>query len=494
VNAFTRRLGPCAVIILGAVLVGCGREQAAEVAAPDDPAPPHSTDPRAAALGRLGLPERIPTNPRDPDSVVTTVEVEEEVPGRDLTNEDPRLESRLKETLPDLTVPGPVVEDPVGVTKVQDDPKVGGRPDDPKVELPFFGGRSGSTKEKQLREAGGTDASELAVARGLAWLAKQQKADGSWEFEGSSKNDRIAATGMALLPFLAAGETHKSSGKYKETVSKGLAFLIKNLDATGKFTGGMFGYSHPIATIALCEAYGMTKDRALLLRPAQLAIYHIQQGQGPGGSWGYSPGNAGDTSVTGWHVQALQAARLTKDVVVADKVLRNAEQFLDRVSKGDRKAMYGYNSADGAAPGTALTASGLLCRYYLSGWGPSHPAMTEGVEGLLKNGPKPGTKDRPNPLTNVYYFYYATQVVHIYGGLAWKDWNEGPEVGGQRTIGMRDWLVNLQLKDGPNLGTWDPDRAFIGASCGRLGTTCMCLLNLEVYYRHQPLQKRAGEK
>ena len=86
----------------------------------------------------------------------------------------------------------------------------------------------------------------------------------------------------------------------------------------------------------------------------------------------------------------------------------------------------------------------------------------------------------------------VTQVVHFADGPEWKDWNEGPMKDGKRTGGMRDWLVSLQdLKAGtPNHGSWDPDGAIIGGACGRVGTTALSLLTLEVYYRHLPLYKR----
>ena len=59
-------------------------------------------------------------------------------------------------------------------------------------------GRSGSTKEKNLRSGGGNDETEAAVGRALAWIAKQQTPSGYWEYDGSHKDDKIAATGMAI--------------------------------------------------------------------------------------------------------------------------------------------------------------------------------------------------------------------------------------------------------------------------------------------------------
>ena len=118
--------------------------------------------------------------------------------------------------------------------------------------------------------------------------------------------------------------------------------------------------------------------------------------------------------------------------------------------------------------------------------------MTEGITGLMKRAPvKPA---QPGATPPMYFYYYATQIVHFYEGDEWKTWNEGPKgADGTRKGGMRDWLVSIQIKkDGDNLGSFDPDADWFGRSCGRLGTTAMCILTLEVYYRHLPLYKRAG--
>ena len=447
----------------------------------------------------------------------TTAEKDTEDPAKDLTTEDPGLDSQIESAIPELdrladkTVDEIVSNDPIGVpdTRAEDSAALrapgmlaseatGGTTGTEGASMTGDGGnlgaiasggflgRSGATKSHLLRAGGGNEESERAVARGLAWLARQQKPNGSWVYDGSSSGDTIASTGMALLPFLAAGETHKSGKKYQQTVDRGLKYLISQLRSDGGFNGaGQTMYSHGIATIALNEAYGMTKDRNMLLRPAQSATNFIVAKQAPDGSWGYSPGSPGDTSIVGWQVQALKAGILSKDIVVPDKTITDAIKFLDKVSSGSRKAVYGYAGPNGA-PATSLTAVGLLCRYYISKWGPGNAGLAEGVEGL---GKRPPAKAPAKP--DIYYYYYATQVVHFADGPEWKDWNEGANKNGKRDGGMRDWLIGIQeKKEGPNYGSWESDGAIIGGSCGRIGTTALSLLTLEVYYRHLPLYKR----
>lgn len=478
------------------------------------------------ALAILILGARTADSRTNDKVIATTAEREDQPDEKNLTNEDPGLDTNIEAALPEIerldkqTVDAKVTDENVGVPDAmttdttalrppgfEADTSVGGAAGDTgslltgpggangMVAGATFAGRSGSTKSRMLREGGGNEESERAVARGLAWLARQQKADGSWEYDKGDTEHRAAATGMALLPFLAAGETHRpgKSGeerKYQQTVYKGLQALMKMCPVAGANAGRISTnmYVQGIATIPLVEAYGMTKDPAL--KPyAQAAISFIQRAQGPNGSWGYGANANGDTSIVGWQVQALQAAKLSKDLVVSDACIKKAIGFLNLAAGGSRKSMYGYNDNAGAAPGTALTAVGLLCRYYIDNWGPSHPGLIDGVAGLVKTPPI-----GQGPVRNMYYYYYATQVVHFYEGEDWKNWNEGKLVGGARKGGMRDWLVGQQIKsDGPRMGSWDPEAGWFGSNCGRLGTTAMCLLTLEVYYRHLPLYKRGAD-
>ena len=354
-------------------------------------------------------------------------------------------------------------------------------------------GRNSATKSKLLSSGGGNTESEAAVARALTWLAKQQSdASGAWQYDGEriQQPKLVAATGMALLPFLAAGQTHKYSkdNTYRKHVADGIAFLISHQHPTGRFynslkvvRGGKVTFVDPvemydqaIATIALCEALGMTNDRSLLLRPCQAAVNFIQQAQASDGSWGYRPNILGDSSIVGWEIQALHSAKLCKDLAVNNTVLKKATEFLASCSNDPLQAKYGYKK--GSSPKDSLTAVGLLCRYYLDGWGRRTPGMAAGVDYLLKEHTPTGEMD-------MYYYYYATQVMHFYEGDEWfKQWN--PK--------MRDRLVKLQeTEKGPNYGSWnDENDKYIGAKCGRVGMTAMTLLTLEVYYRHLPLYNR----
>jgi hypothetical protein len=350
-----------------------------------------------------------------------------------------------------------------------------------------FKGRSGSTRQKMLQQGGGNSVTEACVTRGLIWLAKVQKTDGSWEIDGGHKS-KVAGTGIALLPFLAAGQTHKGgvsnegkdSSKYTKNVLAGINYLLKIQRPSGDF-GTQNMYDHAIATIAVCEAYGMTKDPKILPM-AQNAINFIVKAQHSGGGWRYSPGQPGDTSVTGWQVQALTSAVRAQHIKVPKEAFTRVSNYLASVEGGSGASAgktYGYTEKAGSA---SMTAVGLLCREYL-GWGPRK--LAAGVETLKAKPPKKRNMPTDPQAFDIYYYYYATQVMHNYGGEDWAAWN----------LDMREWLIGLQNKGdekAPNYGSWNQDQSHTGSAGGRLVTTALSLLTLEVYYRYLPLYRRDG--
>jgi hypothetical protein len=359
----------------------------------------------------------------------------------------------------------------------------------PKLVPGGFGGRSGATREKMLREGGGNTRSEACVAAGLKWLSRHQNVDGSWnpaqhQRDGKCNcgqpghDDPMFGTALALLTFMGAGETHRPVGKhgvYSKQVERGLKWMMGKQNGDGVLSGN--GYIQGMAALAMCEAYGMTADPQLK-GPAQRAINAEVNWQGPDGGYRYGPKQAGDLSVHGWHVQALKSGQ-TAGLNVPNATLAGVVAFLDKVTDPNTGGC-GYT---GPQATQRMTAVGMLCREY-NGWGPRNPGLQKGVEMLRRVPPSPAVKD-------MYYFYYATQVIHHVGGEAWDQWNGG--VNGRP--GMRDLLVDAQ-DQGQNgdkrdqKGSWDPSGDAFGAQFGRLGYTCLCTLTLEVYYRHLPLYKR----
>ena len=114
-----------------------------------------------------------------------------------------------------------------------------------------------------------------------------------------------AATALAVLSFQGAGFNHREH-QYKDVVRGGLDFLVKSQKENGDLfvpldddsNRSVWLYSHSLAAIALCEAYGMTQDPELK-EPAQKALNFIVASQHPErGGWRYSPGVGSDTSVT----------------------------------------------------------------------------------------------------------------------------------------------------------------------------------------------------
>ncbi len=319
-----------------------------------------------------------------------------------------------------------------------------------------------------IRHEGGTTLTEAAVARGLAWFARNQHSDGSWTLDG--KRHRSAATSLALLPFLGAGQTHLT-GVYRETVGSGLRFLLERQRPNGDLrldSDGNFGmYVHGQATIVLCEALAMTLDERLR-EPAQNAVDFIVAAQHPRGGWRYSPGEEGDTSVLGWQLMALQSAK-SAGLRVPQETLDLSDQYLETV-QSHNGARYAYQP--GREDTHTMSAEGLLCRIYL-GWDLQHPALRRGVRMLMEDNP-PSLDS-----SNYYYWYYATQVLHHHGGRAWRVWNAG----------MRQILVGTQETSGRNAGSW-PDDDDYSRTAGRIYSTSLATCTLEVYYRHAPIFRR----
>jgi hypothetical protein len=372
--------------------------------------------------------------------------------------------------------------------------------------------RDPTARGEVAKTMGGSEETEHAVEMGLDFLARHQSPDGSWRLHDfgngkpgyadagqASVEADTAGTGLALLAFLGAGYTHHDA-KYGDVIERGLTFLLKNQKPDGDLYvpprrnpegSNTWFYSHGIASIALCEALGMTRDDDLLRKPAQRALDFIVRSQDPQyGGWRYRPGFGSDTSVSGWQLMALKSGERV-GLSVPPATYAGVEKWLNFAQgpSGD-PTRYAYRPqttepemADYRRTNRVMTAEALLMRQYL-GWTRGNKNLTGGADYLLTELPSLGTPQRPD--RNSYYWYYATQVMFHMKGDYWKRWNDR----------LRPLLVDHQVREGDLAGSWDPRNPVPdewGTAGGRIYVTSINLLILEVYYRYLPLYQNLEE-
>ncbi len=370
------------------------------------------------------------------------------------------------------------------------------------IPKPAFQQRVERLKEREANEETSAEPqTELAIERGLAFLARHQREDGSWRLQDFETEvlmtSDTAATGLALLAFQGAGYTHKDF-KYAEVCENAIQFLRERQKTNGDLyipqnpasDQNAWLYSHGIAAIAMCEAYGMTQDSELR-DPAQRAVDFIATSQDKRrGGWRYSPGVGSDTSVSGWFMMALMSAKLA-GLQVDESVLVRLRGYLElSQDPAGNEHLYRYNpfaannevQGHGLRPTSVMTSVGMLMRLY-TGWGRDEPAMQDGAKYLLQNLPAEGTVKQSK--RDTYYWYYATQVMFHMGGETWDTWHDE----------LYPMLINNQVIQGQYEGSWNPVSPtpdLWARYGGRLYVTTMNLLSLEVSYRHLPLYEATG--
>ena len=388
-----------------------------------------------------------------------------------------------------------------------------------------FGSRTGGGKKRAVGRNGGSRASESAVNAALMWFKKHQSPNGQWDVDGYMDNCRenpkcepgtikntdngdgdCACTAYALLCFLGAGYDHKTPGKFKDTVKNGLEWLKGIQNPDGTFGVSKRNYENPICTMALCEAYAMTMDPSLK-EPAQRAVNLLLERQAKsdkfpyGCGWDYTVANPkrNDSSVTGWCVMALKAAKSAgidvgdgwegaKQWFNAHWVASNPGKNPDSMgSEGKSYFSYTFNQLNedvGFTFGSKnnfdmkkrrpVECVGALCAVFL-GKRPGDGQLDSLIRTVME---EQVPKSYP---TNTYWMYYNTLAVFQYGGADWKVWNDK----------VRDMLVDAQHGNGTgcfngswdNVGTGGAIESHI-APVGRLLSTAYCCLSLEVYYRY----------
>lgn len=362
----------------------------------------------------------------------------------------------------------------------------------PSVPEPYAN-RQRSDRLGFVEREGGSRETEAAVRAALAWLAAAQSRDGRWDASrfaaGQERNvlgqNRSGAgtqadsgvSALSLLAFLGAGYS-QHTGEYRQTVDDGLQFLVRQQAADGNLGGDATLYArmycHSMATFALAEASAITGDSRLEPAVRRAVNYTIAAQHPASGGWRYRPGQTGDTSQLGWQLMALESAELA-GFNIPTQTWTSVERFLRSVTRGPGRGLASYR-ADGPVS-RSMTAEAFYCRQVLAsslGSRIEPNSAAEASQALLAE--RPG-----EALFNLYYWYYATLALHhqkdasTEDARAWRSWNEA----------MKSTLLATQVAHGTETGSWSPDTVW-GGYGGRVYSTAMAALCLEVYYRYAP--------
>ena len=355
---------------------------------------------------------------------------------------------------------------------------------------PLYQLRRAPQRAEIAEQQGGSAATEAAVKGALKWLAENQHADGRWDASrhGAGRERKVGGqdrsgagaesdtgdSGLAVLAFLGAGNT-PLDGEYRENVARGIAFLLEAQAADGNLGGKAerfaFMYCHGMATLALSETFAMSGDERLL-EPVRRAIgYTVNAQSRASGGWRYGVGDkVGDTSQLGWQLMALKSAELA-GIEIPTHTRDGMIKFLKSVASGRHNGLASYRAGERAS--VSMTAEALVCRQFL-GLARSNPASDEAGNFVLTQLPGQGEP-------NLYYWYYATLGMFQLQGEHWRRWNNALTV----------TLVARQRTEDELAGSWDPDDVW-GGHGGRVYTTAMGALCLEVYYRFLPLYVKAS--
>ncbi len=371
---------------------------------------------------------------------------------------------------------------------------LGGPPSlDPTEGVARLGNRS-SGKAAALERYGGSIATENAVDKGLRWLAAHQDSNGSWDADGYTRRCRphahcagtglseydVGITGLSLLAFLGAGYGPAKNNPYRRHVNKGLSFLISRQDGAGAFgsEGSGYFYNHAIATFALSEAYAMT-GRKDFRECVEAALRYSRASQQAAGGWDYGAETTGrnDLSISGWQIMAMRSAE-NAGLLLPGGMTEGTVRFLRSAFTPKGHGIYANSGLEAGRRGINMTAVGLLSYLYLGGLPTAEACRLAADRMLTKRAPDYRSTARWKETFQSYYYWYSASLglFHL-GGKRWEGWN----------YLLKKTLLPLQEKDGHVQGSWPPERSWIGQSGGRVYSTAINTLTLEVYYRYQPL-------
>ena len=395
----------------------------------------------------------------------------------------------------------------------------------------IVGSRDPGSRGTALSKYGGTQGGEATVMRALRWLKMNQNSDGSW----GTGSYTTAMTSMALLTYLAHGETPgPQHPEFGDTVERGIRYLMDEQNKESGYFRQKDGnnYSHPIAVYALSEAYSMTMN-PLIKEAAEAACRPLIAGQNAYNGWEYGmrATDRTDNSFSGWCAQAIKAAHTAGlEVEGLEECYQKAKKAFLPCYQGTG-GVFCYQAESGGKPNghPGETPIATLCMQLLGEYNaPEVKAAMRYMDNCTydfehwEDQPWNGGGGGGNNPSPVYYWYYLTQAKFQEGGPTFQSWNKkfAPELQKRQEKISKETSGYTDHEGKPHdIGYWDspsatesyrsslnqgdlPCKRWSGGKetestttlTARVMDTCLCALQLMVYYRFLPASQAVDPK
>jgi len=326
-----------------------------------------------------------------------------------------------------------------------------------------------------------------AVDRGLAFLAKNQEADGSFP---TSSIAQPAVTSLCIMAFLSRGH-QPGRGPYGAALERAIDYVLDMQNASSgaimpaRFIGATTNcgsYSHGISGVMLAEVYGTTnagRHTRIGLAVTKALEYTRQQqriskASLDEGGWRYPFRHESDLSVTSWQLMFYRAAR-NAEFKVPEEWVREAMNYVHRLfDVNQRSFVYGLSYPGHQYCTRATAGAGIVC-LALGGEYRSETARTAG-EWILQHSFEPYNNSRHEEDRYHYGACYCSQAMFQLGGNYWDRFFPP----------LLRVLAAAQHSD----GSWDPESIPEDREFGNVYTTSLAVLTLEVPYQILPIYQR----
>jgi Prenyltransferase and squalene oxidase repeat len=328
------------------------------------------------------------------------------------------------------------------------------------------------------------------VAKGLAWLVKNQNKDGHWEAQGGQYP--VSMTGLAGMALLMEGSTIRE-GKYQDNIRRAVDYLMTrsqpngllgNLNSPGE--SGRYLFGHGYALLFLSTIYGDEEDvdrrkklediltrAAKFSREAQTRHASKQGNQVALGGWGYIAAKEGNNfaegSVTVIQMQALRAAR-NAGIAVPAEAIKEGLAYLQESTNPQGGVVYSLATGGDARP--AITGAAISCAFGVRDF--DSPMAKKWLKFTQAHTPVGSRLARQG--YDEFTHYYLAQVVYQLGDDGYA--KLFPDA---RETDILTWSKYRKATFEPLVKSQAADGSWAGTTVGPLYTTAsfLCILQLD---------------